>query len=101
MKRFREKDFRETLDYIYKADPKDRDSNKDKDVRRVLNHLEYIATLYYDDTLKREHVEHMFGGTLKTVKNSTLAMEIMEEQRKENPKFYYKMITRIFGEDWI
>lgn len=88
-KRFRYEDFREVFQYLHEASLETHNPNQDRSIRMVLNHMEYISTMYEDGVLTEKHVEHVFGGELETIKNSDIVKKVMEDQRKKKPDFYY------------
>ena len=71
----RRDEFRETINKIKE--------NKDaqySEIRRVLNHYEYLASFEKDGILDYEHVIHQHGGNLNMLRKSKNVMKVFEDE---------------------
>lgn len=87
----RREEFRKTLTKIKE--------NKDAEyaeIRRVLNHYEYLASFEKDGILDYEHVLHQHGGNLNMLRKSEMVMKVFEAERKLDPNFVYVKLNNLF-----
>lgn len=87
----RRDEFRSTINKI-----KDNKNAEHTEIRRVLNHYEYLASFEKDGILDYEHVKHQHGGNLNMLRKSKMVMKVFEMERKEDPKFVYINLNNLF-----
>lgn len=87
----RRDEFRDTLNKI-----KANQNAKYDEIRRVLNHYEYLASFENDGILDYEHVKHQHGGNLNMLRKSKMVMDVFDTERKLDPSFVYINLNNLF-----
>ncbi len=87
----RRTEFRDTISKI-----KENKKTEYSDIRRVLNHYEYLAYFEKDGILDYSHVLHQHGGTLNMLYKNKQVMDVFNSERQGNTQFVYVNLSNLF-----
>ena len=94
-KRFKEKDFQNTIEFLYSGEKPDDSWDEKIEIEKLLTHFEDMGLYEDEGVLKMKHIDQMYRDTLIQIKKSKIAQDIIKESQKKDSEFYFIFLKKI------
>lgn len=97
LKRFRDDDFRTTIDFL-KTGKHPEKWDRDRELLKLMNHFDEMGMFEKDGVLLKQHITEMHGHVLKLLSNNPYSKKLFNEWRKKDPDYYFIHLARLFND---